>query len=495
LGLYQTMRIFTAMLATETNTFSPIPTGWSCFEGSGIERGAGITREGTGSLLHLWGEMAVADGHEVVHSVAAWAPPAGKTVRSVYEALRDEILEDARRGGPFDLALISLHGAMVADGYDDCEGDLLIRLRGVLGPEAVVGVELDLHCHITRSMLDQADAIITFKEYPHIDAGARGRELFRLSVDAAAGQTRPVMATFDCRMVNMFPTPTGPMAAFVAEMQDQEGRDGVLSLSLGHGFPWGDVEDSGVRVLAVTNGDEAVARDVARRFGERFFALRDQVSERGLSMDEALDRALAGPSGLIVIADKADNTGGGAPGDSTFMARRVVERGLRDVAIGPLWDPVAVGFCRDAGVGARLRLRIGGKCGPESGDPLDLTVEIRGLSDRLVQRGLGRPSVLGQAAWVEADGAHLILVERREQAFSPDLFTNIGLDLNAMRIAVVKSTAHFRAGFAPIAAGILTTTGPGALLEDFASIPYQKRNPNYWPRVEDPFALEAAEVP
>jgi len=482
------MRIFTAMLATETNTFSAIPTGWSCFEGSGIQRGADVTREGTGALLHMWGEMAAADGHEAVHSLAAWAPPAGKTVRAVYEALRDEIIEDARRGGPFDLALVSLHGAMVADGYDDCEGDLLARLRAVLGREAIIGVELDLHCHITETMLAQADAIITFKEYPHIDAGARGRELFRLCVDAAAGQTRPVMAVFDCRMVNLFPTPAGPMAAFVAEMQEQEGRDGVLSLSLGHGFPWGDVEDSGVRMLAVTNGDEAGARAVARRFGERFFAQRREVSERGLSMDEALDRALAGPPGLIVIADKADNTGGGAPGDSTFLARRVIERGLKDVAIGPLWDPVAVGFCGDAGVGARLALRIGGKCGPQSGDPLDVTVDVRGLSDRLVQRGLGRPSVLGRGAWVEADGVHLILVERREQAFSPDLFTNIGLDLGAMRIAAVKSTAHFRAGFAPIAAEILTTVGPGALLEDFAAIPYQKRKPNYWPRVEEPFA-------
>ena len=485
------MRIFTAMLATETNTFSAIPTGWSCFEESGIERGrAGVTREGTGALLHLWGEMAAADGHEAVHSLAAWASPAGRTVRRVYESLRDEILEDARREGPFDLALINLHGAMVADGYDDCEGDLLARLRTVLGPMAVIGVELDLHCHLTEAMLTNADAIITFKEYPHIDAGARARELFRLCVDAAAGQTRPTMAMWDCRMVNMFPTPAGPMAEFVAEMKAQEGRDGVLSLSLGHGFPWGDVAESGVRVLAVTNGDEAAARDVARRLGERFFALRHAVTDPGLSIDPALDRALEGPPGLIVIADKADNVGGGAPGDSTFVLRRVVERGIREVAVGPLWDPVAVRFCHDAGAGARLALRIGGKCGPQSGDPIDLTVEVRAVSDQLVQQGLGRPNVLGRAAWVEYDGVHLILVERREQAFSPDLFTNMGLDLKTMRIAVVKSTAHFRAGFAPIAAEILTTVGPGALLEDFAAIPYEKRNPNYWPRVEDPFATD-----
>jgi len=485
------MRIFTATLSTETNTFSSLPTGWSCFEEAGVERGrTGVTRNGTGALMHLWGQMAEADGHGVFHSLAATAAPAGKTVRSVYEALRDEILDDARREGPFDVALLSLHGAMVADGYDDCEGDLLARLRAIVSPDAVIGVELDLHCHLTPAMLDNADAIITFKEYPHIDAGRRARELFRLCVDAAAGQTRPVMATYDCRMVNMFPTTSGRMAEFVKEMQAQEGRDGVLSLSLAHGFPWGDVADSGVKMLAVVDRDVAGAAAVARRFGERFWSIRHEVTGPGHTIDDALDAALAGPPGLVVIADKADNTGGGAPGDSTFVLRRIHERGLRDVALGPLWDPVAVRFCQDAGVGAHLALRIGGKCGPESGDPIDLTIVIRGLSDDLVQRGLGSPSHLGRAAWVECEGAHIVLCERRVQAFSPDLFTNIGVPLDRMRIAVVKSTAHFRAGFEPIASAILTTIGPGTLLEDYGAIPYRKRNGHYWPRVEDPFAIQ-----
>ncbi len=484
------MRIFTASLSTETNTFSAIPTGWSCFEENGIERGAGVTRDGTGGLMHLWGALAAEDGHEVVHSLAATAAPAGRTVRSVYESLRDEILAEARRQAPFDVALLFLHGAMVAEGYDDCEGDLLTRLRAILGPDAVIGVELDLHCHLTPAMLSATNAIVTFKEYPHIDGGRRARELFRLCIDAAAGQTKPVMGLFDCRMVNMFPTTEGPMAEFVAEMKAQEGRDGVLSLSLGHGFPWGDTADSGVRMLAVVDGDATLAADVARRFGERFWSLREAVTGPGLTIDAAFDAALAAPPGLAVIADKADNTGGGAPGDSTFVLRRAVERGLRDIALGPLWDPVAVRFCQDAGVGARLDLRIGGKCGPQSGDPVDLTVSVRGVSDDLVQRGLGAPSHLGRAAWVECDGVHVVLVERRAQAFSPDLFTNAGMPLDRMRIAVVKSTAHFRAGFAPIASLIVTTVGPGTLLEDYGAIAYQRRDPNYWPRVADPWSSE-----
>ena len=482
------MRIFTAELSTETNTFSAIPTGWSCFEEPGIQRGrTGLTRDGTGGLSFLWGHMAAEGQHEVFHSVCATAAPAGKTVRAVYETLRDEILADAAAEGPFDVALLYLHGAMVADGYDDCEGDLLARLLAVLGPETIIGVELDLHCHLTGAMLENANAIITFKEYPHIDAGRRARELFRLCVDAAAGQTRPVMALHDCRMVNMYPTTEGAMKAFVTEMKAQEGRDGVLSVSLGHGFPWGDVADCGAKVLVVADGDQAVAADVARRFGERFWDLRHEVTSPGLTIDAAFDAALAAPPGLAVIADKADNTGGGAPGDSTFVLRRAVERRLHGVAIGPLWDPICVRFCHDAGVGARLALRIGGKCGPESGDPVDLTVTVRGLSDELVQRGLGSPSVLGRAAWVEADGVHVVLVDRRVQAFSPDLFTNAGVPLDDMRIAVVKSTAHFRAGFAPIASLIVTTVGPGTLLEDYGAIPFENRAGDYWPRVDDPF--------
>ncbi len=199
---------------------------------------------------------------------------------------------------------------------------------------------------------------------------------------------------------------------------------------------------------------------------------------------------MEGPPGLVVIADKADNTGGNATGDLIlFVLRRVRERGLTDVALGPLWDPVAVRFCHDAGVGAVLdladRRQVRTSDSP-LGDPIDLNVTVRGLSGDLVQRGLGYPSHLGRAAWVECGGAHLVLVERRVQAFSPDLFTNIGVPLETMRIAVVKSTAHFRAGFAPIARLILTTVGPGTLLEDYGAIPYRNRNLDYWPRVERP---------
>ena len=491
------MRILTAGLATETNTFSPIPTGWAAFEEAGIQRGRLQPSFTTGPAL-VWEELAKSDGHEIVHSVVAFASPAGPTVRGVYEALRDEILRDAAEKGPFDVVLLSLHGAMVADGYADCEGDLLARLRNILGRTVRIGAELDLHCHLTAAMVQHADILVAFKEYPHVDIARRAAELYRLVAATAAGKIRPTAALYDCRMVSIFFTTSAPMRAFVDRMSAQEGRDGVLSVSLGHGFPWGDVPDNGAKMLVYTDGDEPGAATVARQLGEEFWSLRDSVAFKGVSIDEAFDRAGRAPDGLVVIADAADNTGGGAPGDSNFVLGRALERGVRDAAFGPVWDPVAVRFCLDAGPGAQLDLRIGGKCGPMSGTPLDLRVTVKSVSSDLQTVAYTDEIVsYGAAALVEIEGAgvHVVLCSRRMQAFGPQPFTRLGLDLNSQRIVVVKSYNHFQAGFRALAAQIIHIEGPGAIDGNMAAIPFKSRSSRYWPRVADPFSASTAPGP
>jgi microcystin degradation protein MlrC len=483
------MRILTAGLATETNTFSPIPTGWEAFEEFGIQRRCLKPSFTTGPAL-LWEEFAKRDGHEIVHSVCAFAAPAGPTMQDVYEALRDEILRDAADNGPFDVVLLGLHGAMVAEGYADCEGDLLARLRQVVGPTVKIGAELDLHCHLTRTMLDNADLLVTFKEYPHIDIAPRAAELYRLALAAAQGKITPTAALVDCRMVGIFFTTAAPMRAFVDRLGAREGRDRVLSVSLGHGFPWGDVPDNGAKVLVYTDADTQRAQVVAGEIAQEFWQLRDAVAFKGVSIDAALDQVPHSPAGLVVIADAADNTGGGAPGDSTFVLRRLLERGIRDAALGPLWDPIAVRFCRDAGLGARLDLRVGGKCGTQSGSPLDLRVIVKSMQSDLKTVAYTDEIVsYGAAVRVEIEnaGVHLLLCSRRMQAFGPQPFTELGLDLDQQRIVVVKSYNHFQAGFAALAARIIHIEGPGAIDGNMAAIAFKHRTLNYWPRVPDPF--------
>ena len=437
-----------------------------------------------------WRRLAEADGHTVVESFFAAAHPSGITVRAVYERMRDAILADLRAALPVDVVLLNLHGAMVADGYDDCEGDILALVRALVGPRAAVGAELDLHCHTTQAMFANATCLIAYKEYPHTDMVPRAVELYRICTAAARGEVRPVTGVFDCRMINMWRTQVEPMKGFVARMQRLEGQDGravgVVRARLSVGRRprcrrqglGGDRRRSAAR-----------PNTLAAELGRAIWEMREQTPIAALLVDAAIDRALSASSGPVVLADMADNPGGGAPGDNTAILRRLVERGVGDAAVGYLWDPLAVEICRSAGSGARLELRIGGKAGRVSGDPIDLEITVAAIVDDLYQTGLGGGrSALGNAVAVRAaPGIDIALVSERCQVFSPDGFTRLGIELSAKRIVVVKSTNHFYAGFAPIAAEILYVAAPSAMPSDFAAIPYRKFSRPYWPRVADPF--------
>ena len=489
------MKIFFATLATETNTFSPIPTGKAAFmadrdwyrtDGSLHPPALGNT------ALIQWRTAATADGHAVAESICASAQPAGTTLRNVYEHLRGLIIDDLKAAMPVDVVLLCMHGAMVADGYDDCEGDTLAHVRAIVGPKATIGIELDLHCHLTELMRGNADAIITYKEYPHTDIAERARELYTLCTRAQQGEVKPVMAYHDCRMISMWRTSVEPMKSFVARMQSLEGKNGILSVSFGHGFPWGDVPEVGAKMVVIADGDQAKAQALATELGEEIWRIREECFPRHDTIDGGIDAALAAPSGPIVMADVADNAGGGAPSDNTAILKRLVERGVTNAAIGCFWDPVAVQFCIEAGVGASFDLRIGGKCGIASGEPVDLKVTVMAIVADHTQGGLsGSRAKLGDSVWVRAGGIDIVLNSTRSQVFRPDAFTGLGLTLDDKKIVVVKSTQHFYAGFAPIAKEVRYIAAPGAIGPDFANIPFTKRTIPYWPRVENPWATNA----
>ncbi len=486
------MKFFVASLLTETNTYTPVPTGWSGFRDGALFHGDASTRDaqGMGMFAAEVRRLLAAEGHETVESLTAFAQPFGRTVREVYESLRDEILSDLAAAVPVDGVVLVLHGAMVAEGYDDCEGDLLARVRSIVGPDVPIGVELDLHCHYTELMHISADVIVGYKEYPHTDILLRLQELTRIVHDAALGRVRPTMAVFDCKMIGLWHTTREPMAGFVRRMQECEQLPGVLSVSLGHGFPWGDVAESGAKMWVVTDNDPRLAATLAEQLGREFWALRHQTGTPVLSIEAALNQAQSVDGGPVVLADIADNAGGGAMSDSTFLLRAVLEQGVADVAIGAFWDLGAIQICRQAGIGAHVDLRLGGKCGPASGDPIDLPVTVKAIKDDFSQPGLSNiRSPLGLSVWVQAaDGLDIVLTSMRSQVFSPEIFTGLGIDLAYKKLIIVKSTQHFHALFAPLAKVVLYVSSPGAMSNNFADLPYRVRSLDYWPRVENPHA-------
>ena len=483
------MRTFISCLGTETNTYSPIPTGLATYQDTMLFRGDATAHPASfySAPLHLWRRLAEARGHEVVEGLATFAEPAGPTTRSVYEAFREELLGEIRAALPLEIVLVNLHGAMVADGEDDCEGDILARIRALVGPDVVVGAELDLHCHVTPRMVRAATALVIYKEYPHIDVQERAAELFALCADAAEGRTHPVMALAPLHMVGIFGTTSEPLRSFVGRLQSFEGQAGILSVSFGHGFPYADVADVGASMLVVADGDMGKAAELAEQLGREAWAMRDAIASRRMPLDAALDAALAHDGHPVVLADVADNAGGGAASDSTFVLRRILERGITNVASGLYWDPIAVRFCIEAGEGATFDLRVGGKAGTSSGDPLDLRVTVRRIIHEARQTFGPSTNPLGDLAWVStAGGIDMVLNTVRVQTFHPDSFTQLGIDLGAKRLVIVKSMHHFFAGFAPIASKVIHIAGPGALPSDYAAMVFTKRPDPFWPAVADP---------
>lgn len=486
------MHIFLAALAHETNSFSPIPTTLRSFEeGILVRPGADTAAQDLAHGFPGYGflrEVAREHGDRVTQGLCAWAQPGGPVARQVYEGLRDELLAELAAAGPVDAVFLVLHGAMIAQGYQDCEGDLLERVRALVGPGVPVGALLDLHATLTPRMTDSGAVLVACKEYPHTDYLARTRELHAILSGMAGGGCRPDTLLRRVPMLGLFGTGEAPMRALLERVGEGEAQDGILSISLIHGFPWSDTAETGAAVLVVfESGAREWAETIAAQLAHAFYALRSLGARSMLALDEAVDAVLASTAGLVVMADSADNPGGGAACDSTFVLRALLERGARDVALGMLWDPLAVQLAMDAGVGAELPLRIGGKVGPGSGQPVDLPATVTAVRRDARQHGLAGKYTesLGDAVAIRAQGIDIVLNTRRQQVFSPECFTELGIDLSTKRLVVVKSTRHFRACFDPIAAETLICDAPGALHSDLARLPYVHLQRPMWPLDEE----------
>jgi microcystin degradation protein MlrC len=403
------MRLFTASLSTETNTFVPIPTRAEDFtvDGGGPPMGSGSVHP----CYDVLRRRSAQEGFELVEGLGASAPPSGTVRRDTYEGFRDEILAAAAAAMPLDGVVLGLHGAMVAHGYDDVEGDLLSAIRELVGPAAVIGVEFDPHMHLTQLRFDSADILICFKEFPHVDVIERAEEVCDLTLRTIRGEIAPAMAKWDARMIEVLPTGTQPMRGFVDRLMAMESlsfgsslselpaerlqgsslageRGGaMLSISCVHGFMAADVEEVGAAMVVITDGDQNKAAAMAEQLGRELFEMRGETRPQYWAPDEGVVEALRhGRQGQpAVIADVWDNPGGGPAGDGTVILRSLITHAAAQqrqrVGFAGVWDPQACALCAAAGVGASLQLRFGGKTSHMAGDPIDALVTVEGVVD------------------------------------------------------------------------------------------------------------------
>ena len=479
--LSRKLRVFVATFGTETNSFSPLPTGLDAFRATMLWRPGEHPDFATEATGPLWvaRERAREGRYEVIEGTCAFAMPGGPVTAQAYQMLRDEILDQLQRAMPVDIVAFGLHGAMLAFGEDECEADLLERARAIVGPDVALGAELDLHAHLSQRMVAAADVLVAFKYYPHIDYVERARDLFDLLERIREGEIRPTPSLFDCRMVGGLTTQSSPMKDLVADLFERERLGQVLSGSLIHGFRAGDVARMGSKVLIYTNNDQPAAASIAQDFGRRYQAMAKIMkgNRTGRSFKADIELAKAATAFPVILVDSSDNPGGGASGDNMALARAMLDNQLTPACIGPIWDPLAVRLGFEAGLGADFSLRIGGKVGEASGQPLDVRGKITGLAENVTQYLQGSRPPLGRVVRISTDGLEIIVSEIRDQCYGPEMFRAVGVDPAEKRYVAVKSAEQWRIGFGDMGRSVIYV----APSQQQSNRRYHKRSRPMWP--------------
>src|SRR5262245_15411554 len=341
------------MMSHETNTFSTIATDRAQFEARHLHYGGEVVEvfRGTGTCLGGMIDAAERRGAVLLPSVAAAASPAGRVTRDAYQHVKDRLLADLAAFGPLDGVLLDLHGAMVPEGSDDGEGDLIAAVRRAVGAAVPIAVTLDFHTNLTRAMVEGADLLHGYKTYPHVDMAERGVEATLRLADVIAGRIRPTAAF---RTPPLLP-PIGAQGTArgavrrLYDLADEMERDPrVVSVSIFPGFPYADIPEAGLSTYVVTNGERELAAELAERLARTAWEHRHELVHSGLPVPEAVAQAVSAEGAPIVLADMADNTGGGAAGDGTEILRELIRVRARSAVVAGLWDPAAGAQCRAA---------------------------------------------------------------------------------------------------------------------------------------------------
>lgn len=486
-------RVVIGGISHETNTFSPIRTDLPLFGRRTLVRGPLLIEQSRGVRNGLGGMVDAAEqrGWELVPTLFASATPSGKVAAETYEQLVGELTEGIAGALPVDAVLLPLHGAMVAETFDDGEGEILRRVRAIVGPKIPVVTVLDFHATLTPAIAEYADLVVGYETYPHIDPYERGVEAVELLERMLRGEIRPVRAFRQVPMLTPLPPqwtwgPT-PMNDLMQLSLELEREPGVLCIMLAGGFPYSDIPDSGVSVIVNTNGDAELAGQVADRLAAACWAERERFLVGVTPIPEALERVRAAERGPIVLADVADNPGAGASCDATEILQALLASGLDNVAFGILADPESVQRAAEVGVGNVGAFRLGGKVDDLHGPTLEVEARVRSVGDVIFintgPMGRGGRTNLGRTAVLELnDGAvDVVVTTNRVQVLDPELFRAVGIPPEQRRALVVKSSVHFRAGFEPIAAEIIEVDAPGLSSPNLSRFPYQHVRRPIWP--------------
>lgn len=475
----------------ETNTFGPSRAGLAEFEAGGgfpaLSRGEAVfanladVNMGTAGFIAAGRER----GWTLLPTLWAFASPSAHVTREAFETILSELLARLAEHAPFDAVYLDLHGAMVAEHVEDGEGEILARVRAAIGPDVPLVASLDLHGNVTPRMVAQADALVAYRTYPHVDSADTGRRaadhlaglLGDARRDAKAFRQLPYLIPIAWQ-----PTALEPCRSIYARLAALEGG-AVTTLSFLPGFPAADFPDCGPSVIAYGRTQaaaDAAADTLAALVSESEPAFRGRsfAPDEGVREAMRIARTATRP---VVIADTQDNPGAGGDGDTMGMLRALVANGASRAALGVIYDPRAAAAAHAAGEGASLRLALGGRSRIPGDAPFEGTFTVERLTDgRFVAPGPyygGTRMDLGPCACLAIEGVQVVVASRKAQAADRAMFAQAGVVPEEQAIVVVKSSVHFRADFEPVAETILVCAAPGPMPVDPAELPWRNLRP------------------
>ncbi|MBM1814858.1 M81 family metallopeptidase [Pseudosulfitobacter pseudonitzschiae] len=493
-----THHVLTAEFLHESNTFKKGLTELHNFEVDALMEGEEALARLSDGNTGLSGFTDVADeaGWDLTHVISAYAVPGSKVSRHAFEHVAGKICAAVEQHkDTLDGILLAMHGAMVTEFCEDGEGELLQRLRDIVGPDMPIATTLDLHCNVTPQMAELANIIVSYKTYPHIDLRERGQQAGRILEAAMAGKSRPKTCRVACPMLddpNGGRTDVGPIVPLYARALEHETEAGIHCVSINAGFSDADIHDMGPTVLVtydtMTEGAEARAHTISQQIAGEIWAARDSIANDFLSVEEACAVATSFDTakGPLVIADYADNPGSGAYGDATNLLAAMLDAGLKNATFAPMIDPDAAAMLCARTVGDTVTLDLGGKNDPAfGGGPLSLTGQIMHISDGWLTGdgpmlgGLRRS--FGPTAVLRVDGIDILVTTERDQMLDLQQFKTFGIQPEQKLVVAVKSMQHFRAAFEPIAGKVIVCDSGALSTPQMSRRPYVNVRRPIWP--------------
>jgi len=476
--------VLTAEISHETNSFSLHKTGKHAFMARYALMGVAAIAERGSENTELAGflDTGRAYGWHVEHVLSAAAGPSGKIRRKAFDWLCEPIITAIRKNS-FDGLLLGLHGAMGLDFCEDGEGELLRRIRSVVGAEMPIAITLDPHANVSNLMCALADIIVSFKTYPHIDMRDTGRHAAEILHRAMAGEIKPRTIRVSRPMleeVNGGRTDIGPMIERIASARRYEKQADVFAVSINAGFAGADITEVGPTVLVTGQGNFTAHRAFAETIADDIWNKRFDVLNDYLSVSEAAAIAATykPDQGPLIIADYADNPGAGGYGDSTALLCAMLEAGVTNACFGPMVDGEAVEELHSSVAGKRVQIVLGGKTDPlYGGGPLTLEAELVSVSDgHFIGDGPmihGLHGSFGPSAVLRVGGVEILLVTIARQILDLQQFRAFGIDPESKHVVALKSMQHFRAAFEPIAGHVIVCDSGALCTPRYDRLPYK----------------------